>query len=158
MLYLASEGQQVLVDVLGSQAVSSVPLGLLDVAVAIFLTLEPLRATLVGAGNRTLASVQHHMDLEVGLILQLCSAASVGTGKPRWRRCVLALDVPLKIASLSASVPTSFGSAGEWPQLQVDLVHVFRQIYILGEGEATGHAFKRAMLEVGISVMTKQMK
>ena len=71
---------------------------------------------------------------------------------------MLALDVPLKIASLSASVPTSFGSAGEWPQLQVDLVHVFRQIYILGEGEATGHAFKRAMLEVGISVMTKQMK
>ena len=55
MLYLASEGQQVLVDVLGSQAVSSVPLGLLDVAVAKGLGLKPLRAALVGAGERTLA-------------------------------------------------------------------------------------------------------
>ena len=34
MLYLASEGQEVFVDVLGSQAVSSVPLGILDVFVA----------------------------------------------------------------------------------------------------------------------------
>ena len=61
MLYLASEGQQVFVDVFGSQAVSSVPLGLLDVAVAICLQLEPLRATLVGAGDRTLACVDHHV-------------------------------------------------------------------------------------------------
>ena len=82
----------------------------------------------------------------------------MGAGEPRWRRCVVEESVPLEIVSLSASVPTSFSSAGEWPQLQVDLVHVFRQIYVLGEGEATGHAFKRAMLEVGISVMTKQMK
>ena len=62
MLYLASEGQQVLVDVLGSQAVSSVPLGLLDVPVAKALRLESLWATLVGAGDRTLACVQHHVD------------------------------------------------------------------------------------------------
>ena len=61
MLYLASEWQQMFVDVLGSQAVSSMPLGLLDVAVAICLQLEPLWATLVGAGDRTLASVQHHV-------------------------------------------------------------------------------------------------
>ena len=61
MLYLASEGQQVLVDVLGSQAVSSVPLGLLDVAVDLPLRLEPLWATLVGAGDRTLSCVQHHV-------------------------------------------------------------------------------------------------
>ena len=61
MLYLASEGQQVLVDVLGSQAVSSMPLGSLDVEVAKGKRLEPLRAALVGAGNRTLASVDHHM-------------------------------------------------------------------------------------------------
>ena len=61
MLYLASEGQQVLVDVFGSQAVSSMPLGGLDVEVAKGKRLEPLRAALVGAGNRTLASVDHHM-------------------------------------------------------------------------------------------------
>ena len=61
MLYLASEGQQVFVDVLGSQAVSSVPLGLLDVCVAISLRLEPLWATLVGAGDRMLAGGEHDM-------------------------------------------------------------------------------------------------
>ena len=61
MIHLASEGQQVFVDVFGSQAVSSVPLGLLDVPVAISLRLEPLRATLVGAGDRTLTGVQHHV-------------------------------------------------------------------------------------------------
>ena len=61
MLYLASEGQQVLVDVFGSQAVSSVPLGLLDVGVAFFLRLEPLWATLVRAGDWTLSCVEHHM-------------------------------------------------------------------------------------------------
>ena len=61
MLYLASEGQQVLVDVLGSQAVSSVPLGLLDVLVAKGVRLEPLWATLVGAGDRTLSCVEHDM-------------------------------------------------------------------------------------------------
>ena len=49
------------VDVLGSQAVSSMPLGLLDVAVAICLQLEPLWATLVGAGDRTHTGVQHHV-------------------------------------------------------------------------------------------------
>ena len=42
MLYLTSEGQQVFVDVFGSQAVSSVPLGVLDVAVALCLRLESL--------------------------------------------------------------------------------------------------------------------
>ena len=61
MLYLASEGQQVLVDVLGSQAVSSVPLGILDVAVDLPLHPEPLWATLVGAGDRTIACVDHHV-------------------------------------------------------------------------------------------------
>ena len=61
MLYLASEGQQVFVDVLGSQAVSSMPLGTLDVSVAFCLRLEPLWATLVGAGDRTLTGVQHHV-------------------------------------------------------------------------------------------------
>ena len=61
MLYLASERQQVFVDVLGSKAVASVPLGPLDVAVAKALGPEPLRAALVGAGDRTLAGVQHHV-------------------------------------------------------------------------------------------------
>ena len=61
MLYLASEGQEVFVDVFGSQAVSSVPLGLLDVEVDLPLRLEPLWATLVGAGDRTLACVEHDM-------------------------------------------------------------------------------------------------
>ena len=62
MLYLASEGQQVFVDVLGSQAVTSVPLGLLDVAVDLPLRRELLGAALVGAGDRTLAGVEHDMD------------------------------------------------------------------------------------------------
>ena len=67
---------------------------------------------------------------------------------------MLALDVPLKIASLSASVPTSFGSAGEWPQLQVDLVHVSCQMVFQGEGEATGDALKRPLLQVDGAVVT----
>ena len=61
MLYLASEGQQVLVDVLRSQAVTSVPLGPLDVAVDLPLRPEPLWATLVGAGDRMLTGVEHDM-------------------------------------------------------------------------------------------------
>ena len=61
MLYLASERQQVFVDVFGSQAVSSVPLGPLDVRVDLPLRLEPLWATLVGAGDRTLSCVDHQV-------------------------------------------------------------------------------------------------
>ena len=67
MLYLASEGQQVFVDVLGSQAVASVPLGLLDVPVAKGLGLETLWAALIGAGDRTLPCVVHHMDPQAEL-------------------------------------------------------------------------------------------
>ena len=40
--YLAGEGQEVLVDVLGSQAVAGVLLGILDVGVDELLRLEPL--------------------------------------------------------------------------------------------------------------------
>ena len=151
MLYLASEGQEVFVDVLGSQAVSSVPLGGLDVLVAIALRLEPLWATLVGAGDRTLTGVQHHVGSQVGLGRRLGRAARVGAGKSRWRRCVLASGVPLKITGICTCVPTSFSCAGEWPQLQMDLFHVASQINFLGEGEATGDALKRALLEVNIA-------
>ena len=80
----------------------------------------------------------------------------MGAGKPRGRRCVLATDVPPEIASYSASVPTSLGCAGEWPQLLVDLVDVLRQNEFPGEGEATGDALKGALLEVDFYVMLFQ--
>ena len=44
-IYLASEGQEVIVDVLGRQAVASVLLGSLDVQVHLMLRLEPLVTT-----------------------------------------------------------------------------------------------------------------
>jgi len=58
---LASEGKEVIVDELGSQAVASVLLGSLDVAVDHTLCFEPLVTTLVGAGVRTLPCVVHHV-------------------------------------------------------------------------------------------------
>ena len=44
-IYLASEGKEVIVDELGRQAVASVLLGSLDVAVDELLRLEPLVTT-----------------------------------------------------------------------------------------------------------------
>ena len=64
-IYLASEGQEVLVDEFGSQAVASMLLGSLDVVVDQVLRLEPLTAALIGAGERTLTSVVHQMELEI---------------------------------------------------------------------------------------------
>jgi len=63
---LASEGKEVIVDELGSQAVASVLLGSLDVQVHHPLCLEPLVTTLVRAGEWALASVVHHVQLEGG--------------------------------------------------------------------------------------------
>jgi len=58
---LAGEGQEILVNDLGSQAVASVLLGSLDVLVHQSLHLESLTTTFVGAGKGTLASVIHHV-------------------------------------------------------------------------------------------------
>ena len=54
-----------LVDELGSQAVTSVLLGCLDVVVDKELGLKPLLAALIWAGERTLTSVVHQMELEI---------------------------------------------------------------------------------------------
>jgi len=62
---LAGEGQQILVNDLGSQAVASVLLGSLDVAVDIKLRLESLTTTFVGTREGTLASVTHHVQLQL---------------------------------------------------------------------------------------------
>ena len=139
------------VDVLGSKAMTSVPLGILDVCVAKGVRPEPLRAALVGAGDRTLAGVQHHVGSQVGLGRRLGRAARVGAGKSRWRRCVLASGVPLEMMIKGKGGATTVSLAGEWPQLQMDLFHVASQINFLGEGEATGDALKRALLEVNIA-------
>jgi len=64
---LASEGKEVIVDELGSQAVASVLLGSLDMRVDEHLCLEPLVTTLVWAGEWTLACVVHHVQLEGSL-------------------------------------------------------------------------------------------
>jgi len=61
---LASEGQEVLVDDCGRQAVASVLLGSLDVLVHQELRLEPLVTALVRAREWTLASVVHHVHLQ----------------------------------------------------------------------------------------------
>jgi len=58
---LAGEGQQILVNDLGSQAVASMPLGSLDVLVHQTLRLESLTTTFIGAGEWALACVIHHM-------------------------------------------------------------------------------------------------
>jgi len=61
---LAGEGQQILVNDLGSQAVASVLLGSLDVFVHQVLGLESLVTTFVGAREGTLASVMHYVILQ----------------------------------------------------------------------------------------------
>jgi len=61
---LASEGQQVLVDDLGSQAVASMLLGSLHVVVNVALTFEPQVAAFVGAGEWALAGVIHHVQFQ----------------------------------------------------------------------------------------------
>jgi len=61
---LASEGKEVIVDELGRQAVASVLLGSLDVRVHLVLRLEPLVTALVRAGEWTLVSVVHHVQLQ----------------------------------------------------------------------------------------------
>jgi len=58
---LASEGQHILVNDLGSQTVASMLLGSLDVVVHQALRLESLTTTFVGAGEGTHASVIHHV-------------------------------------------------------------------------------------------------
>jgi len=62
---LAGEGQQILVNDLGSQAVAGMLLGSLDVAVDKMLRLESLTTTFVGTGEGTLASVTHHVQLQL---------------------------------------------------------------------------------------------
>jgi len=61
---LASEGQQILVDDLGSQAVASMLLGSLHVVVNVALTFEPQVAAFVGAGKWALAGVIHHVQFQ----------------------------------------------------------------------------------------------
>ena len=63
-LDLASERQQVLVNELGCQTLASVSLGILDVLVHLPLSLEPLRAALIGTGEWTLSTVVHQVELE----------------------------------------------------------------------------------------------
>jgi len=63
--HLASEGQEVLVDEFGSQAVASMLLRSLDVMVDQALGLEPLTAALVRTGERTQTSVIHLVQLEI---------------------------------------------------------------------------------------------
>ena len=63
-IYLACEGQEVLVDEFGGQAVASVLLGCLDVVVDPGLGLEPFVAALIWAGERAHTSVIHQMHLE----------------------------------------------------------------------------------------------
>jgi len=62
--HLASEGQEMLVDEFGGQAVASMLLGSLDVMVDPVLRLEPLVAALVRTGKGAQASVIHQMMLE----------------------------------------------------------------------------------------------
>jgi len=61
---LAGEGQQILVNDLGSQTVACMLLCSLDVVVHQILHLESLATTFVGARERTLASVIQHMILQ----------------------------------------------------------------------------------------------
>lgn len=63
-IHLASEGKEVLVNDLGSQAMAGVLLGSLDVTVHHVLCLELLSTTFVGAGKWALASVIHSVQLE----------------------------------------------------------------------------------------------
>jgi len=71
-LRLASEGEEVLVDELGRQAVAGVLLGGLDVLVDKKLRLEPLVTTIVGAGEWTLACVVHLVQLQVSSTGKSC--------------------------------------------------------------------------------------
>jgi len=82
---LASEGKEVIVDELGSQAVAGVLLGCLDVLVHLMLRLESLVTTLVGAGEWALARVVHHVQLEKVEAGERGFAARVSAGMARRR-------------------------------------------------------------------------
>jgi len=62
--HLASEGQEMLVDEFGGQAVASMLLGSLDMMVDFPLDLEPLVAALIRAGEGAQAGVIHQMVVD----------------------------------------------------------------------------------------------
>lgn len=94
---LASEGKEVIVDELGSQAVASVLLGSLDVEVDVLLCFEPLVTTLVRAGEWTLASVVHNVELEEDFGGKRTEAAGMGAGIARRHSRMLRCDMPLEL-------------------------------------------------------------
>jgi len=69
---LASERQEILVQELGCQPMTSVALCSLDVLVHIPLTLEPLLAALVGTWEWSLSTVVHEVELETGRMQEAC--------------------------------------------------------------------------------------
>ena len=98
-------------------------LGILDVPVHRVLRLEPLSAAFIGAGERSLFGVGHHVPLQVPGPFERCRAARVGAGEPR-RSSVLASDVVLQVVSLRKSCSTLFLFADERPLAQVHSVVV----------------------------------
>jgi len=143
---LASEGKEVIVDELGRQAVASVLLGSLDVIVRQVLGLELLVTTLVGAGEWTLASVIHHVQLEVGFAGKRTGAARMGAGKARRHSRMLRCDMPLQAPDLCKCCSTV--SADAWPLAQMNCAHVPVQVTTLLEKLPTGYALERMLSEV----------
>ena len=93
-------------------------LGPLDVPVRISLRLEPLSTALIGARERSLSGVDHHVLLQGPGPVESCRAARVGAGEP-WRGSVLASDVLLQVASTGKSCSTILLFADERSLSQV---------------------------------------
>ena len=123
IIHLTCEGKEVLFDDLGGLAVPLVLLGLLDVLVRISLRLEPLSTALIGAGERSLSGVDHHVPLQIPGAVERCRAARVGAGEPRRVR-MLASDVALQVFSPRISFSAIHFFADERPLAQVHSVVV----------------------------------
>ena len=106
---------------------------------------------LVRAGEWTLASVVHHVQLQSSSFSIRRRAASVGAGKP-WRgRGVHRRDMALENPSSCKRCSTV--ATDEWPLAQMNFVHVLLQINILLEELPTGDALERLLLEVDCLVV-----
>ena len=97
-----------LVDELGGKAVTRVLLGGLDVLVDKRLGLEPLIATLIWAGERSQASMVHHMHLDSIVRGISRRASSVGAGELWCLSRVMPFDMSLEVRSLCKSCPAIF--------------------------------------------------
>ena len=143
-----------LVDELGGETVTRMLLGGLDVQVDHGLRLEPLITALVWAGERSQASMVQQMHL--GSIVRGISlrATSVGAWELRRHGSVLRNEMTFQLINSCKGCPTLLAKVRSQPQ--VDCVSVLLKIRLVREGQPTGGALERLLLEVDCTPMSLQ--